>query len=239
MQPSVSFNKNCNTPAIVAGPPMWRPTWYPLRFCERKIRRVWTDIVKNRLSLAYVKALDDTEGKVDVVDKGWSISKIAVRNWHMSFRSIYWLSELYLQKRCQINLSSLHRHHCPHLWGLLVIYLAQFRLERFQGQEPSGRSQWTVLSSRNGPILPLSPSAHSWPLLPDTRHIPYQQGHLFILESAHHSHRLHSDRDFGAIFQFVEMVLSALTGCAEVNQPVEKGVLFIIPKTSATPSANG
>lgn len=41
----------------------------------------------------------------------------------------------------------------------------------------------------------------------------------------------HSGRDFDATF--LEMVLSVLTGCAEVNQLVEKGVLIIISKSSS------
>jgi len=47
----------------------------------------------------------------------------------------------------------------------------------------------------------------------------------------------HTDRDFDATV--LEVVLSALTGCAELNQLVEKGVLTIIPKRPATPSAIG
>lgn len=44
-----------------------------------------------------------------------------------------------------------------------------------------------------------------------------------------------SGREFDA--PFLEVIVSVLTGCAEVNQLVEQGVLVIIPDTAAIPSA--
>jgi len=74
--------------------------------------------------------------------------------------------------------------------GLLVVFLAQMRPECFQGREPSGRSQWTVVV-----LFVFSKYLHFRPLLPEpllstSSSTNRQQGHLFILEPAHHSHRL-------------------------------------------------
>ena len=63
--------------------------------------------------------------------------------------------------------------------GLLVVFLAHMRLECFQGKEPSGRSQWTVVVSRTDLLGPFRhEQTHFRPLLPDMRspvHIPFYQ----------------------------------------------------------------
>jgi len=41
--------------------------------------------------------------------------------------------------------------------SLLVVFLAQMRLECFQGKEPSGRSQWIVVVSRTDLFGPFRP----------------------------------------------------------------------------------
>ena len=77
-----------------------------------------------------------------------------------------------------------------------MVFLAQMRLECFQGKEPSGRSQWTVVADLLGPFCPQqTPNISAlccltYALLSTSPSTSRQQGHLFILEPAHHSHRL-------------------------------------------------